>query len=87
MQDLVPWPGIEPRSPALGGQRLSHWTTREVPLLIFKSGCQIDFDCFKKVNSTSDRGGSNVTENVQHLDKILRNICGVTFHGDLESQS
>ena len=29
--DLVPWPGIEPRPPALGAQSLSHWTTREVP--------------------------------------------------------
>ena len=31
MWDLVPWPGIEPGSPALGAQSLSHWTTREVP--------------------------------------------------------
>ena len=31
MWDLVPWPGIEPGSPTLGAQRLSHWTTREVP--------------------------------------------------------
>ena len=31
MWDLVPWPGIEPRSPALGAQCLFHWTTREVP--------------------------------------------------------
>ena len=29
--DLVPWPGIEPGSPALGTWSLSHWTTREVP--------------------------------------------------------
>ena len=28
--NLVPWPGIEPRSPALGAWSLSHWTTREV---------------------------------------------------------
>ena len=28
MWDLVPWPGIEPRTPAL---EFSHWTTREVP--------------------------------------------------------
>ena len=27
---LVPLPGIELRPPALGGQGLSHWTTREV---------------------------------------------------------
>ena len=30
MWDLVPQPGIEPRSPALGAWSLSHWTTREV---------------------------------------------------------
>ena len=35
MWDLVPQPGIEPRPPALGGQSLSHWTTREVPQKIF----------------------------------------------------
>ena len=33
MRDLIPWPGIEPRSPVLGMWRLSHWTTREVPAL------------------------------------------------------
>ena len=27
--DLVPWPEMEPRSPALGEQSLSHGTTRE----------------------------------------------------------
>ena len=30
--DLVPWPGTESGPPALGGQSLSHWTTREVPV-------------------------------------------------------
>ena len=30
--DPVPWPGIEPRPPALGVCSLSHWTTREVPI-------------------------------------------------------
>ena len=33
MWDLVPCPGIKPRSPALGAQSLSHWTTRKVPPL------------------------------------------------------
>ena len=28
--DLVPWPGIKPKPPALGARSLSHWTTREV---------------------------------------------------------
>ena len=32
-RDLVPWPGIEPGSPALGARSLNLWTTREVPRL------------------------------------------------------
>ena len=32
MWDLVFWPGMEPGPPALGVQRLSCWTTREIPL-------------------------------------------------------
>ena len=32
MWDLVPWPGIEPRPPALEARSLiGHWTTREIP--------------------------------------------------------
>ena len=32
MQDVVPWPGIKPRPPALGAWSLNHhWTAREVP--------------------------------------------------------
>ena len=31
MQDLVPWSGIEPGSPATGAQSLRHWTTSEFP--------------------------------------------------------
>ena len=30
MQDLIPWPGIKPRRPALGVQSLSHWIIREI---------------------------------------------------------
>ena len=33
MWDLVPWPGIEPRTLALGAQSVSQWPTREVPQL------------------------------------------------------
>ena len=29
--DLAPWPGNEPKPPALGVCSLNHWTTREVP--------------------------------------------------------
>ena len=32
---VVPWPGIEPMSPALGTWSLNHWATREVPGCIF----------------------------------------------------
>ena len=31
MWDLVPWPGIEPRFPALEAWRPSRWTVKEVP--------------------------------------------------------
>ena len=34
MWDLVPQAGIEPRTPASGGQSLSHWTIRVVPIYI-----------------------------------------------------
>ena len=34
--DLVSWPGIEPRPPALGAHSISHWITREVPEMPFK---------------------------------------------------
>ena len=42
---LVPQPGNNPRSPALGAWSLNHWTTREVPELVFflkKNGGQKD---------------------------------------------
>ena len=35
IQDLVPWPGMEPRPSAWGEWSLGHWTTREVPSLYF----------------------------------------------------
>ena len=35
MRDLVPQPGIEPRPLALGVWSFSHWTTRQVPSLLF----------------------------------------------------
>ena len=41
MWDLVPRPGIEPGSPALGAWSLSHWTTREVPIFGFLSNTHL----------------------------------------------
>ena len=37
MQDLVPWPGIEPGTPTLGAWSLNHCATREVPRQYFFS--------------------------------------------------
>ena len=34
MRDPVRWPGFKPGPPALGAGRLSHWATREVPVLV-----------------------------------------------------
>ena len=39
MRGLVPWPGMEPRPPALGGWSLSPWTTRAVPIFYSNSVC------------------------------------------------
>ena len=33
--ELVPWPGIKLRPPALGLQSVSHWTSRQVPWSCF----------------------------------------------------
>ena len=54
MQDLVPWPGIEPWTPALGAWSLNHWTTREVwgqfhSIVISKSNLLVDILRGKKV--------------------------------------
>ena len=38
---LVPWPGIEPRTPVLGAQSFSHSATREVPVNIYFSRSQL----------------------------------------------
>ena len=50
MWDLVPWPGITPRPPALGLRGLSHWTPREVPpksLSIFTHKFSVSFGYWK----------------------------------------
>ena len=41
MQDLVPWPGIEPGPSAFGVLSLNHWTIREVPYSLLEQ-----FLCF-----------------------------------------
>ena len=41
MWGLVPWPGIEPQSLALGVWNPNHWTTREVPDIQFPVQCEL----------------------------------------------
>ena len=35
VRGVVPWPGIEPRAPALGTWSLNHWTIMKVPVSPF----------------------------------------------------
>ena len=50
MWDLVPWPGIEPRPPALEAWSLSHQTTRDIPkfycILLYLSSWVSSSWCF-----------------------------------------
>ena len=46
MLDLVPWLGIKPRSPALGAQKISHWTTRKVLFLLFF----LNYNLYEKID-------------------------------------
>ena len=52
-QDLVPWPGIEPRFPALGMQSLSHRTIRVVPVCPFLNWvtCLLDVKFLYSLNT------------------------------------
>ena len=43
--DLVPQPGIEPGSPALGAWSLTHWTTRKVPRVFSFNGVEWKRKC------------------------------------------
>ena len=57
--NLVPWPGIKPRALGLGAQRLSHYTTREVPQWYNFYTCshlQMEKPKFRKANNASRNG-------------------------------
>ena len=64
MWDLVPWPGIEPGSPVLETWSLSHWTTREVPKLLFK------------VQKSLSNDESNSSLNEQDASKLIYQMLG-----------
>ena len=71
MWHLVPRPGIEPWSPALGAWILTHWTTREVPdLVILKlSGSLHHFETIWKVMEL-------LTWEKEQMSKTLHTILG-----------
>ena len=54
IQDLVPWPGIEPRPSALGVCSLNHWTTGEVPLIKMSIISLLIFSLRVKWNDTCE---------------------------------
>ena len=47
---LVPRPGVEPEPAALGARSLSHWTTREVPIVKNKGemGIELPGQCLER---------------------------------------
>ena len=57
MRDLSPWPGIEPGSPVLGVQSLSHWPTEDLLglcLLTIQGCCPLSRkECFSWCSSVS----------------------------------
>ena len=68
MRDIVPWPGIKPRPPALGAWSLNHWPTREVPptisfflkkiylfIYLFLAALGLRY-CVRAFSSCSERG-------------------------------
>ena len=42
MRILIPWPGVKPTPPAVEGQCLNHWTTKEVPKRSFLYLCHTE---------------------------------------------
>ena len=50
---LIPWPGIEPVTPALEAQNLNHWTIKEVPLLVITIKFQTE-QSLEKIQALQD---------------------------------
>ena len=67
---LVPWPGMEPRTPALGAQSLSHWATWEVPVNIYFYFSQLSRATYGIMMVARYKGG----ESARSLQLGLRSI-------------
>ena len=76
---LVPQPGIDPVTPALGAQSLNHWTTGEVPLKIHLTR-QLLFSYFREVfpSSASDTNMLRTLKSVKIPKE--RSICYSNIH-------
>ena len=69
MWDLVPWPGIEPRPPALGAWSLIHCATREVlTFLYFKKFYSLSYSLLL---IASDLPGFPITTKIKSLNWVL----------------
>ena len=77
---LVPWPGLEPVSPALEGWSLNHLTTREVPkvsiVLMPRFTSQLQDVCWEwSYNSNS----MWILKSTSISESLLRQLTKITF--------
>lgn len=78
---LVPWPGIEPASPAVEAQTLNHWTTSKVPSFFIL----FDFSSIYHTPSFSELSSSVSVPNT--LLNILLPFCVLPLSSSASSAS
>ena len=95
LQDLsspisVPWPGIEPRPPAVEAWSPNHWTTREFPSTYLYNWNFVPFDCLLPmprawVRSLVGKLRSHKLHSAVKIKKV-KNICHSSIQFILHSQ-
>jgi len=75
MWDIVPQPGVEERSPALGMWSPSHWTAREVPHSPFP--CSLDTWAFRLTPGYP--GGGPESEVSHYLPRVFPSLGKITL--------
>ena len=81
MCDLVPWPGIEPRPPALEALSFSHWTIILVPNPYCFFFFFFFFNCTERISSTTlGRSGNSrylflVSIKKNHVYNFIKLLC------------
>ena len=81
MRDLVPQPGPEPRPPQHWEHSLSHWTTREVPLLLFLKAILALLDSLPLYVSL--RIGLSVSQKYPNWTFLEEPLCSLVWGGGL----